>query len=147
MKRFFNYGILLGLIAMLAACAHDTEPVDPNAHLKSDAFEVSAQGGDEVLLRSTAGNEAQTTISGTLKVRGVKPGFVGPLDIHLLDTDGTIYARTKSDKQGAFVLNGSIVPGYYIIKIVAKKYRGELPVIIDHPEIKDLVVPVEAVIR
>ncbi|MFM6929171.1 MAG: carboxypeptidase-like regulatory domain-containing protein [Bdellovibrio sp.] len=148
MNRVLNYIFVFGLVAVMAACAHEAETEkEPNAHLKNDTYEVSAQGGDEMLLRSTAANEVQTTLSGVLKVRGVKQKFVGPLDVHLVDRDGTIYARTKSNKDGSFSLRGALAPGKYKIKVIAKKYKGELVVAIGQSEIKDLVVPVEAVIR
>lgn len=148
MKRAFSRIVLVGLVALVAACAHEGDAdKEPNAHLKSDIYEVSAQGGDEMLLRSTAANEVQTVLFGVLKVRGVKQKFVGPLDVHLVDRDGTIYARTKSNKDGSFSLRGALAPGNYTIKVVAKKYRGELVVTVGSSEIKDLIVPVEAVIR
>lgn len=148
MKRMIARIVLLGLVVLLGACAHESESdKEPNAHLKSDSYEVSAQGGDEMLLRSTAANEVQTVLFGALKVRGVRQKFVGPLDIHLVDRDGTIYARTKSNKDGSFSLRGALAPGNYTIKVIAKKYKGELAVTVGQSEIKNLVVPVEAVIR
>ncbi|MGE5086916.1 MAG: hypothetical protein ACM3MG_11490 [Bacillota bacterium] len=148
MKKAFKQIVLFGWVVLLAACAHEAETdKNLNAHLKSDTYEVSAQGGDELLLHSAAANEVQTTLSGVLRVRGVRQKFVGPLGVHLVDRDGTIYARTKSNKDGSFILKGILPFGKYTIRIIAKKYRGELPVTVNQGEIKNLVVPVAAIIR
>ncbi|MBO9668156.1 MAG: hypothetical protein J7501_15245 [Bdellovibrio sp.] len=148
MIKFLSRSFLVGLAIWMAACAHEeAPPQDPNAHLKGETFEVSAAGGDEALLRGTAGQEAQTTVSGILQVRGVKQKFVGPLDMHLVDRDGTIYARTKSNGGGQFTLSGLIAPGNYYVRVVAKKYRGEQAIVVDKPTITGVVVRVEAIIR
>ncbi|UYL07310.1 hypothetical protein B9G69_009655 [Bdellovibrio sp. SKB1291214] len=143
--------LLLSLVVagIYAGCAHDEESKPKD--LASDHFEVSAQGGDDKLIQAGTVSGAPTVevvnISGTLKVKGVHQKYMSGLAVQLIDRDATIFARARTNSAGGFQLVGQIPFGFYMIRVVDKKFRGQLPVHYNGLELRDLTVPVQAVIR
>jgi hypothetical protein len=145
--------LILGLMAatVLGSCAHeeDSKPKD----LASDHFEVSAQGGDDKLIRSGGVGAVGApvvevvNISGTLKVKGVHQKYMSGLAVQLIDRDATIFARARTNSAGGFQLVGQIPYGFYVIRVVDKKFQGQLPVQYHGVDLRDLAVPVQPIIR
>lgn len=134
---------------ILGACAHEDESKPKD--LASDHFEVSAQGGDDKLIRSGGVSGAPVVevvnISGTLKVKGVHQKYMNGLAVQLIDRDATIFARARTNSAGGFQLVGQIPYGFYLIRVVDKKFQGQLPIQYHGVDLRDLTVPVHPVIR
>ncbi|WP_413560307.1 hypothetical protein [Bdellovibrio sp. HCB209] len=144
MKQTLKILISLSVVAILGACAHEDEaPKD----LATDHFEVSAQGGDDKIVRNGGPIVEVINISGTLKVKGVNQKYMSGLAVQLIDRDATIYARAKTNSEGGFQLVGQIPYGLYLIRVVDKKFKGQLPVKYHGIDLRDLIVPVQPVIR
>ncbi|WP_413580641.1 hypothetical protein [Bdellovibrio sp. HCB288] len=139
--------VLTGLVlaaVFIGACAHDDNGKAKD--LASDQFEVSAQGGDDKLIRQSNPSD-QAVITGTLKVKGVSQKYMSNLTIHLIDRDATIWARARAASDGSFKLSGTIPRGFYMIRVVDRRFRGELPVNVNGLELENLTVSVQPVIR
>lgn len=147
MKQTLKILISLSVVAVLGACAHEEEAPK---NLATDHFEVSAQGGDDKMLKAGVSNGPiveVVNISGTLKVQGVHQKYMSGLAVQLIDRDATIFARAKTNSQGGFQLVGQIPYGFYLIRVVDRKFKGQLPVQYHGIDLRDLTVPVQPVIR
>lgn len=132
---------------ILGSCAHEDEQKPQD--LATDHFEVSQQGGDDKLVRSSGVNgiTEQVVLNGVLRVRGVSQKYMNGVVVHLIDRDATIYARGRAASDGSFQLSGNIPKGFYLIKVIDRRFKGELPVHLNGIELKNLTVPVQTVIR
>ncbi len=131
--------------AILGACAHEDEAKPKD--LASDHFEVSQQGGDDRLIHSGGPIVEVVNISGTLKVKGVHQKYMSGLAVQLIDRDATIFARARTNSEGGFQLVGQIPYGFYLIRVVDNKFKGQLPVQYHGIDLRNLVVPVQPIIR
>ncbi|MEK2690264.1 hypothetical protein [Bdellovibrio sp. GT3] len=140
--------VLTGLVLaalFIGACAHDDN--DKPKDLASDQFEVSAQGGDDRMIRNGGPVVEVINISGTLKVKGVHQKYMSGLTVHLIDRDATIFARARTNSEGGFQLVGQIPYGFYLVKVVDKRFKGQLPIQYHGVDLRNLVVPVQPIIR
>jgi hypothetical protein len=147
MKNCVYLFLSLTVAMILGSCAHEDEQKPQD--LATDHFEVSQQGGDDKLVRSSGvtGITEQVVLNGMLKVRGVNQKYMNGVVVHLIDRDATIYARGRAASDGSFQLSGNIPKGFYLIKVIDRRFKGELPVHLNGVELKSLTVPVQTVIR
>ncbi|QDK44477.1 hypothetical protein DOM22_04545 [Bdellovibrio sp. ZAP7] len=147
MKNCVYLFLSLTVAMILGSCAHEDEQKPQD--LATDHFEVSQQGGDDKLVRSSGVNgiTEQVVLNGMLKVRGVNQKYMNGVVVHLIDRDATIYARGRAASDGSFQLSGHIPKGFYLIKVIDRRFKGELPVHLNGIELKNLTVPVQTVIR
>ncbi|QLY26301.1 hypothetical protein [Bdellovibrio sp. KM01] len=147
MKNCVYLFVSLTVAMILGSCAHEDEQKPQD--LATDHFEVSQQGGDDKLVRSSGVNgiTEQVVLNGVLRVRGVSQKYMNGVVVHLIDRDATIYARGRAASDGSFQLSGNIPKGFYLIKVIDRRFKGELPVHLNGIELKNLTVPVQTVIR
>ncbi|WP_413586673.1 hypothetical protein [Bdellovibrio sp. HCB274] len=147
MKNSVYLILSLAVAVILGSCAHDDEQAPKD--LATDTFEVSQQGGDDKLVRSSGinGITEQVVLNGMLRVRGVNQKYMNGVMVHLIDRDATIYARGRAASDGSFQLSGHIPKGFYLIKVIDRRFKGELAVHLNGVELKNLTVPVQPVIR
>jgi hypothetical protein len=147
MKNCVYLFVSLTVAMILGSCAHEDEQKPQD--LATDHFEVSQQGGDDKLVRSSGVNgiTEQVVLNGVLRVRGVSQKYMNGVVVHLIDRDATIYARGRAASDGSFQLSGNIPKGFYLIKVIDRRFKGDLPVHLNGMELKNLTVPVQTIIR
>jgi hypothetical protein len=148
MKNCVYFFLILTVAVILGSCAH--EEVQKPQDLATDHFEVSQQGGDDRMVRNGGGGgpiHEVINISGTLKVKGVHQKYMSGLAVQLIDRDATIFARARTNSEGGFQLVGQIPYGFYLIKVIDNRFKGQLPVQYHGVDLRNLVVPVQPVIR